>query len=94
MVSEKRQEEIEVLRTESTDEDLLKVVFNFSLGEYPIMVKKEDYSLFVPGDTYKGIFEVSGMPDFIGNKDEWKNVCTISYNLEKVLNGEDVIWPR
>lgn len=94
MPSEKRQEEIKVLRAESTDESLVKVVFHSSLGEYPILVKKEDYSLFVPGENYKGFFEVSGMPDFIGDKDKWENVCTISYRLEKVLSGEDVIWPR
>ena len=83
---------IKVKRLEEGLKKSLKVIFETHFGEYPIEVEKEKYDLFYPGKEYQGIFKISGMPDFIGDKDEWKNVCTMSYNLEKILDNKKVIY--
>ena len=68
----------------------LKVVFDSVYGEHSILAKKEDIKVFCPGTEYEGIFKISGMPDFIGQKDEWENVCTINSRLEKIL-GKNIL---
>ena len=86
MAIEKRTIDLEVLKLEAGKIKDLKVVFNTEFGEYPIEVCKEYFDLFIPGKKYSGLFEVSGMPDFIGEKDNFDNICTVSYNLKSVFN--------
>ena len=83
---------LKVKRLEEGLEKSLKVVFESELGEYPIEVEKEKFSLFYPGKEYQGIFRVSGRPDFIGKEDKWKNVCTYLYKLKEILDNEKVIY--
>lgn len=65
---------------------------NKTILEYPLEVSKDYLSFFYPGARYKGIFQQSGMPDFIGDKDVWENVCTVSFLLKKILDGEKIIY--
>ena len=53
-------------------------------------------SLFSFWAEYIGVYGVSGIPDFVGDKDEMENVCTVSYSLEKILEskGRKVIWEK
>ncbi|MCK5043731.1 hypothetical protein KAR52_01895 [Candidatus Pacearchaeota archaeon] len=83
---------IKVKRLEEGLENSLKVIFESKFGEYPLEVEKEKFDLFCPGKKYSGIFRVSGMPDFIGDKDRWENVCTVSYVLEKILDDKKVVY--
>jgi hypothetical protein len=85
---------IKVKRLEEGLNKSLKVVFETKFGEYSLEVKKEKYSFFYPGKEYKGIFKVSGMPDFICREDKWENVCTRSYELKKILDGKWIIYRR
>jgi hypothetical protein len=83
---------IKVKRLEEGLEKSLKVIFESKFGEYPLEIEKEKFYLFYPGKEYQGIFKISGIPDFIGDKDEWENICTTSYILEKILDDKEVIY--
>lgn len=94
MVEKIEEYKIKVKRLEEGLQKDLKVVFETHFGEYPIEIEKEKYSLFYPGKEFQGIFKISGMPDFIGTKDEWENVITRSYELKKILDDNWVIYER
>ncbi len=85
---------VKVKKLEEGEGNSLKVFLDSSLGEYSFETEKENLNLFCPGKIYDGLFIVSGIPDFVGQKDEWKNVCTVSYCLERILDGENVIYER
>ena len=91
MVEKTESGKIYVKRLEEGPEDCLKVVFKTPYGEHSILAKKEDIRVFCPGTEYEGTFKVSGMPDLIGQKDEWENVCTINSSLEKIV-GENICF--
>jgi hypothetical protein len=74
-----------VKRLEEGTDDYLVVVFESPYGEHSILAKKEHIKVFCPGTKYEGIFKISGMPDFVGEKNEWENVCTTTCRLEKIL---------
>jgi len=70
----------------------VKVVFDCPHGEYSLEIDKDEIGLFIPGEKYLGHFLVKGMPDFIGQKNEWKNVCTMNYELKKISKGDYIIY--
>lgn len=92
MIREKREYDIEVLKLEKGIEKPLKVTFNSEIGQYPVEVGQEYFDLFFPGKKYRGIFTLSGMPDFIGDENKWENVCTVSFSLEKILDEKTIIY--
>lgn len=85
---------IKVKRLERGLGKSLKVIFEYKFGEYPLKIKKEKLDLFCPGKEYQGIFRVSGIPDFVGAEVVWGNICTVSYNLEKILDNGKVIYEK
>ncbi|MBT4376774.1 hypothetical protein HOD29_05350 [archaeon] len=93
-MEKKERYEIKVKRIEEGSKNYLKVVFGCYFGEYSLEINTEKYKDFLPGRNYLGVFEVSGMKDFIGDEDKWENVCTVSYRLEKILDDEVVVWEK
>lgn len=92
MAIKKIKEKIRVVRVEEDSRNYLKVVFSSPVGEYPLKVQSSMYLSFIPGKIYTGFFEVSGMPDFVGQRNEWENICTLNYKLEKILDKNKIIW--
>ncbi|GBE20277.1 hypothetical protein BMS3Abin17_01015 [archaeon BMS3Abin17] len=84
--------DIKVERPEKGKEKTLKVVFSSPCGKYSIETEGKNILLFEHGKRYNGIFTISDLPDFPGDKDEWKNVCTISYNLERIVDKGRIIF--
>lgn len=76
---------IKVKRLEEGIDGYLNVVFESSYGESSVSVDKKYIQIFLPGAEYIGVFKIKGMPDFVGEKDEWKNVCTMNYSLERII---------
>ncbi|HUS51831.1 MAG TPA: hypothetical protein VMZ91_16805 [Candidatus Paceibacterota bacterium] len=85
---------IKVKRLEKGLGKFLKVTFETKFGEYPLKVKKEKLDLFCPGKEYQGIFRVNGIPDFIGAEAVWGNICTVNYNLKKILDNGKLIYEK
>ena len=83
---------IYVKKVEEGENNSLKVVFESKkYGYYYILVNREHLEAFCPGTEYEGIFKISGMADFIGEKEIWENVCTVSYSLEKIIGTEEFV---
>jgi hypothetical protein len=81
-----------VKRLEEGDEESLRVIFESSkFGESCIETGRENFDLFFPGEKYTGVYSISGIPDFPGDKDEWKNICTISYYIQELLDKNGTI---
>ncbi|MEK6757893.1 MAG: hypothetical protein AABX88_02080 [Nanoarchaeota archaeon] len=85
---------MKLARIEKGKEKTLRVFFSYPLGETSIETEGKNIVSFNFGKKYEGIFKVSGIPDFIGQKDKWKNVCTMSYTLEKILDDGKVIYEK
>jgi hypothetical protein len=88
---------IEIISLEKGNKkDSLKVTCTSKdrgIGNYFFEIdKKEKSSCFLPGKVYKALFEIQGLPDFIGEKDKWENVSTVSYILKKIYSGNEIIY--
>jgi hypothetical protein len=94
MASEIRKCYFECLRVEKGKEKNYQFVFNTDFGEYNLEEGEEYYDLFRPGNKYIGVVKASGIPDFIGEEDKIENICTVSYNLEKILSKGVVVWEK
>ena len=93
MPSKTIEDKVRVIRLEEEeDPNFLKVTLDYSFGNYSFQIPSTDIQMFIPGKEYIGVFEASGMPDFLGDEDKWENICTVSYELKKILNGKRVIW--
>lgn len=94
MVSEIRKYNFECIKVERGINKNYRFVFNSDFGEYYLEEGEHYYNLFKPGKKYLGIVRLSGIPDFVGEKDKIENICTISYSLEKLLNEGIVVWKK
>ena len=94
MAEETRKYDIECLRIEKGQNKDYRFVFGYQWGECPLEEGEEYYDLFKPGQKYLEVVKASGMPDFIGQEDKMENVCTVSYELEKILCEETIIWEK
>ncbi|HKL23408.1 MAG TPA: hypothetical protein VJ895_01520 [Candidatus Nanoarchaeia archaeon] len=92
MEEEIRRYDFECVRIKKGIEKEYRFIFSSDFGEYHLELDEEDYDLFRPGHKYGGVVRVRGIPDFIGEEDKMENICTVSYNLEKLLQNEIVVW--
>lgn len=97
MPSEEKLSEIEIISLEQgSNENLFKVNYkskNFPYSFFEINKKdKEKLNYFLPGKKYSALFEVSGKPDFLGQKNSWENVSTVSYILKGIYKDEKIIY--
>jgi len=84
---------IEVVGIEKGMEDKYKFIFETNdIGRHNLELNKKYYNIFVPGNKYLGKFKISGMSDFMGQEDNFENVCTVTFSLEKILEKDKVIW--
>src|SRR6056297_2342536 len=92
MISIEKEYDIEIKRLEKSQEKRkLRGYFSYYFGESFFDFNKEELEKFLPGKKYKGVFNISGINDFIGEEEKEENICTWSFCLEKIINKNNEV---
>ena len=85
---------VKVKKVEDLEEGFLEVTFySERFGEFVHNnIPYKDFGAFSFGKKYIGIYEISGMPDFIGDKDVFENICTLSFYLKHLFEGNEKLY--
>ena len=84
---------VKVNKLEGLEGNLIKVFFSSEdFGEIFYTVPKDYLELFPLGKRYIGIYESSGLPDFLGERDVIENVCTISTSLRRIFDCDKCVY--
>ena len=65
------------------DSENYSVCFGEEVIEYSIVVPFPDVKKFKFGEKYRALYEVSGIPDFVGDD----HICTVSYSLVQLFDS-------